>query len=111
MALASIAVAPALVQAAADARTELVRASLTVPASGSDLRSKSDAVANAERAVAVQLATEFARVGGPSLSLTPDQLAAVVANNGLPRGGNTSPGGTFAYNDYTGFTRIGTARP
>lgn len=106
MALASMTIPPAIVQAVADARTEVVRASLTVPANPADLRAKTDALAKAEQALAVRRATEFARVGGPSLNLTPEQITAIIANNGLPRGGNTSPGGTFAYGDYTGFTKI-----
>ena len=119
MALASMTVPPAVVQAVADARAALARASLTLPANAADLQAKADALAKAEQALAVARANELARVGGASLNLTPDQLAAVIANNGLPRGGNTSPGGTFAYGDYTGFTKIwdgqtltaGTARP
>jgi hypothetical protein len=106
MALATMAVPPALVQAVADARTELVRASLTLPANSTDLRVKADALAKAEQALAIARANELVRVGGASLNLTQEQLAAVIANNGLPRGGNTSPGGTFAYDDYTGFTKI-----
>ena len=46
-----------------------------------------------------------ASAAGASAS-RPTQLAAIIANNGLPRGGNTSPGGTFAYGDYTGYTKI-----
>jgi hypothetical protein len=106
MALATMAVPPALVQATTDARAELVRASLTLPANSADLQAKADALAKAEQALAIQRANELARVGGASLNLTPEQLAAIIANNGLPRGGNTSPGGTFAYGDYTGFTKI-----
>jgi len=92
--------------AATDARNDLARASLTSPVNAADLRAKADAVAKAESALAVLRATEFVRVGGPALNLTADQLTAVIANNGLPRGGNTSPGGTFASSDYTGFTNI-----
>jgi hypothetical protein len=92
--------------AATDARNDLARASLTSPVNAADLRAKAEAVAKAESELAVQRANEFARVGGPALNLTSNQLTAVIANNGLPRGGNTSPGGTFAYSDYTGFTRI-----
>jgi len=106
MALAQMSVSDALVQAVNDARAALVEASLTLPTNAADLQAKSDALARAEQALAVARATEFARVGGASLNLTPEQLAAVVANNGLPRGGNTSPGGTFEYSDYTGFTKI-----
>jgi hypothetical protein len=106
MALASMSVPPAIVQAVADARTALVRASLTLPTNPADLQAKADALAKAEYALSQQRASEFVRAGGPSLNLTADQLTTVIANNGLPRGGNTSPGGTFAYNDYTGFTRI-----
>jgi hypothetical protein len=106
MALASMTIPPAILQAVTDARTELARVSLTVPANAADLRAKADALAKAEQALAVARATEFARVGGSSLNLTADQLTAIIANNGLPRGGNTSPGGTFAYGDYTGFTKI-----
>ena len=89
-----------------DARSDLTRASLTLPVNTADLRAKADAVAKAESALAIQRASEFIRVGGPALNLTSDQLTAVIANNGLSRGGNTSPGGTFAYSDYTGFTKI-----
>jgi len=106
MALASMNVPPAVVQAAADARAALGRASLTLPVNAADLQARADALAKAEQALAVARAAELARVGGASLNLTPEQLASVVANNGLSRGGNTSPGGTFAYNDYTGFTKI-----
>jgi Domain of Unknown Function (DUF1080) len=106
MALVSMAPSPAVVQAATDARNDLVRVSLTLPVNTADLRAKADIVAKAESALAIQRANEFVRVGGPGLNLAPDQLAAVIANNGLPRGGNTSPGGTFAYSDYTGFTKI-----
>jgi hypothetical protein len=106
LALAGMNVPAAVVQAAADARTALVGASLTAPANAADLNTKTDALAKAEQALAIARASEVARVGATSLNLTPEQMAAVVANNGLPRGGNTSPGGTFEYGDYTGFTKI-----
>ena len=106
LALAAMTIPQTAVQAAADARTALVRASLTLPANAADLRTKAGAVANSERTLAVARASELARAGGTGLKLTTEQLAAIVANNGLPRGGNTSPGGTFEYGDYTGFTKI-----
>ena len=70
------------------------------------VRVKTDVLVKAETALAVERANQFVRAGGPSLGLTAEQLAAVIVSNGLPRGGNSSPGGTFAYNDYTGFTKI-----
>ncbi len=106
IALATMNIPQAVIQAVTDARADLVRASLTLPANQADLKAKADALAKAEQALAVQRANELARLGGASLNLTPEQIAAVVANNGLPRGGNTSPGGTFAYNDYTGYAKI-----
>lgn len=106
MALAEMSVPEDLVQAVNDARSALVEASLTLPSNAADLQAKADALATAERALAVARANELARIGGASLNLTPEQLAAVVNSNGLPRGGNTSPGGTFEYSDYTGYTKI-----
>ena len=94
------------VQAATDARTALVRASLTLPVNAADLRTKAGALATNERTLAVARATELTRIGGANLKLSSEQLAAIVANNGLPRGGNTSPGGTFEYGDYTGGPRL-----
>src|SRR5262245_50676930 len=73
IALATMNVPQAAIQAAADARAELVRASLTVPANQADLKAKADALAKAEQALAVQRAGELARVGGASLNLTPEQ--------------------------------------
>jgi hypothetical protein len=101
-----MAISPAILEAVADARAELVRVSLTLPTNSADLRAKADALAKAEQALAIHRANELARVGGAGLNLSAEQLSTVIANNGLPRGGNTSPGGTFAYNDYTGFTKI-----
>ena len=106
IALVGMTIPPALLQAVTDARAELVRASLMVPANPAELRARADAVAKAETAVATQRASEFARVGGPSLNLSQEQLAVLVTNNGLGRGGLSSPGGTFPYGDYTGFTKI-----
>jgi len=106
LALANMNVPQAAVQAVSEARNEIVRASLTAQASASDLQTKVDALAKAEQALAVQRATELARVGSKSLNLTPEQMTAIIANNGLPRGGNTSPGGTIEFGDYTGFTKI-----
>lgn len=104
--LASMTVSPALVQAVTDTRNELARVSLTMPLNSADLQAKADAVAKAESALAVQRASEFLRIGGPSLKLTADQIAVVIGNNGLPRVGNGSPGGDFAFSDYTGFTKL-----
>jgi len=106
MALATMTIPQAVTQAVTDARAALLRASLTEPANQADLKAKADALAKAEQALAVARANEFTRIGGASLNLTPEQIASVIANNGLNRGGNTSPGGTFAYGDYTGFTKI-----
>ena len=106
MALSSMAVPQPLIQAVTDARNDVARASLTLPLDPAAVRVKTDVLVKAETALAVERANQFVRAGGPSLGLTAEQLAAVIVNNGLPRGGNSSPGGTFAYNDYTGFTKI-----
>ncbi|MEP7345482.1 MAG: DUF1080 domain-containing protein [Gemmatimonadaceae bacterium] len=106
IALASMNLSQPLVQAVTDARADLARASLTLPGNAVDLGKKADALAKAESALAVQRGIEFARVGGPALNLTAEQLSAIVANDGLPRGGNVSAGTAFPYSDYVGFTKI-----
>ncbi|MEO7191109.1 MAG: DUF1080 domain-containing protein [Vicinamibacterales bacterium] len=106
MALGAIAVPQPLIQAVTDARNDLARASLTLPVDTAAIRAKTDVLVKAETALAVERASQFARAGGPSLGLTPEQVASIVAGNGLPRGGLSSPGGTLAADDYTGFTKI-----
>jgi len=108
IALASIDIPASITQAVNTARTELMRASVTLPLNAADLQAKANDLAMAELALNLQLANEYARIQPPGapLNLTPEQKQSVVTNNGLNRGGNTSPGGTFAYDDYTGFTRI-----
>jgi hypothetical protein len=106
-ALANLQVPAAISQAATTARTDLARASLTVPANPADLQAKADNLAKAELALSLVLSTELARVsGGKSLNLSAEQKASILANNGLNRGGNTSPGGTMPHDDYTGFVSL-----
>jgi hypothetical protein len=92
----------------ANARTALVRAAFTSPANPADLQAKVNDLATAELALATQLSAEFARIqpAGQRISLNAEQAASVLANNGLNRGGNTSPGGNFPHDDYTGYTKI-----
>ena len=108
IALGSINIPAALGQAVTTASTDLVRASLDVATTPADIKAKSEAVAKALLAQGTQLASELARISPPGqpLNLTQAQLDSVIANNGLARGGNTSPGGNFAYEDYYGFTKI-----
>ena len=106
MVLASMAVSPAVLQAVTDARNELARVSLTLPLDSAALKARADALGRAESALAVARANEFVRVGGPSLHLDSEHLAAVIASNGLPRAGSVYTGGVFPFSDYTGFTKI-----
>ena len=105
VALSSLNIPAALAQAVTTANADLVRASLAEPSNPADIRAKADAVAKALLAQASALIGELAKAQ-PPLNLTPAQLESVFANNGLARGGNTSPGGNFPHEDYFGFTKI-----
>ena len=95
----------ALTTAATTAMTDLRNASLS-NAKPQDLVKKADALGKAELALALARADLLAKIQASPDKLNPEALAYVKTNNGLNRGGNTSPGATLAYSDYTGFTKI-----
>ena len=94
---------PALIKAAADAATDLRNASLTKP---KDVPTKAKALGDAELALALSRASAVSNLQASPDRLNAEQLASVKSNNGLNRGGNTSPGATIAYSDYTGFVAL-----
>jgi hypothetical protein len=96
----------ALTTAATQALTELRTASLTLGTKPKDLTDKAAALAKAETALALVRADLFAKIQASPDKLNAEQVGYVRTNNGLNRGGNTSPGMTQAYSDYTGFTQI-----
>jgi hypothetical protein len=102
--LAEMAVPEAISDAVASARIGLARASLTLPADPDAMRAAAADLGMAELAQSMMIADEWARI--QPLNLSPEQLAAVITNNGIPRGGNTSPGGTYEYSDYTGYVSL-----
>lgn len=97
---------PDLVKAANDAGTALRVAAVTIPAKPKDLQAKAKALSDAELALAVARANVIDRLQASPDRLNAEQLTFVKTNNGLNRGGNTSPGTTIAYGDYTGFVSL-----
>jgi hypothetical protein len=94
-----------LANAATAALTDLRTASLS-GAKPKDLETKAAALAKAEQALATVRADLFTKIQASPDKLNAEQATYVKANGGLNRGGNTSPGATQAYSDYTGFTKI-----
>ncbi len=94
-----------LANAATAALTDLRTASLS-GAKPKDLETKAAALAKAEQALATVRADLFTKIQTSPDKLNAEQATYVKANGGLNRGGNTSPGATQAYSDYTGFTKI-----
>lgn len=96
----------ALTNAATQALIDLRNASLAIGAKPKELTDKAAALAKAEQALAAARADLFLKIQASPDKLNAEQMAYVKMYNGLNRGGNTSPGLTQGYSDYTGFTKI-----
>ena len=94
-----------LAQTATTALNALRQSSVS-GASASELQAKADALTVAELALAAAKASLLEKVQTSPDKFNAEQLAFVAQNGGLQRPGNSSPGGTIAYNDYSGFTAL-----
>ena len=89
------------------ARAELSRATFAVPSNPTDISAKAQALAAAELAVAVARAEAFLKFQETPEKLNAQQVTTLAGGGSATGGGGlTAPGGTMAYNDYYGFTKI-----
>ena len=94
---------PAALSAAANsALNDLWRTSFTLPVDEANLRAKAGISAEAELKLAHARADAIAKIQNSPDALNAEQLAFVSGGGG----GLNAPGGTMAYDDYSGFVKI-----
>jgi hypothetical protein len=83
----------AVTQALTTTRADLVAVSLAQPRNDVAIREKAQAIGVAEVAVAHARADAFAKIQASANKLAPDQVTALAAGRGVPRGGGRGPVG------------------
>lgn len=92
-----------LLTALTEARSALIAASLTAPAT---ISAKVDAVATAERNLANARSAAIAKVQASSNKLDPEQMTALVAMNGSFGSGGFSQPEPMNFEDHTGYVSL-----
>ncbi|HVT88324.1 MAG TPA: DUF1080 domain-containing protein, partial [Tepidisphaeraceae bacterium] len=93
-------------QSLATARTELAAASFADPRDDAAITAKVEAIGNLELQLANIRADGIAKIQSSPEKLSPDQLAALVVNNGVIVSGSFSEPQPIDFNDHVGYVSL-----